>query len=106
MRSESSCAMTSAATFLPAKLTEPASGDRQGAVNFGAADRTVTAATVVRSVAERMRFIDLSYPGWMSSSFPSSKRHPRKTAPSTPGSPNFGFAMRQLVDDGVASDFQ
>ena len=42
--------MTSAATFLPAKLTWPASGDFQTEVNFGAAERIAdTGATRCRA---------------------------------------------------------
>ena len=56
-RSESSCEITSAATFFPAKLTEPASGDRQTDVNFGAADTSVTATTMAAKVAGRRCFM-------------------------------------------------
>jgi hypothetical protein len=56
MRSDSSCAITRAASRLPAKLTEAASGDRQTDVNFGAADATVTitTATKLSGMAYRM----------------------------------------------------
>ena len=49
--------MTSAATFLPAKLTFAASGDRHTDLKSGAADTTVTATNVAGSVAMRRRFM-------------------------------------------------
>ena len=43
--------MTRAATFFPAKEVEPASGDFQTEMNFGAAATTLTATTVAASVS-------------------------------------------------------
>ena len=51
--------MTSAATFFPAKLTEPASSDLKVEVNRTAADRapiaSVAIATAVRAVTLKLR---------------------------------------------------
>ena len=49
-RNESSFEMTSAATFFPAKLTEPASSDLKVAVNVIAAEIAATADPAIASV--------------------------------------------------------
>ena len=54
-RSESSFEMTSAATFFPAKLTEPASIDLKVEVNLIAADSATTAVTAIASVVNAVR---------------------------------------------------
>jgi hypothetical protein len=51
--SESSLEMTSAATFFPAKLTCPVSGDLKVEVNVTAAECTTTAATAMAAAANR-----------------------------------------------------
>ena len=50
--------MTSAATFLPAKLTCAASGDFHTDLKSGAADNTATAASVAGSVVIRRALHD------------------------------------------------
>ena len=49
--------MTSAATFLPAKLTCAASGDLHTDLKSGAADTTATATSVAGSVVISRRFM-------------------------------------------------
>src|SRR5580765_1712137 len=56
-RSESSFEMTSAATFFPAKLTEPASIDLKVAVNLIAAEMVASATATSASVVNRVIFL-------------------------------------------------